>query len=115
MTNREATQLRAKLAAHVVGRGKRYDVELKGRVVAFAQGQRAQGQAWSEIARELDMPFETVRRWCVGRGPRAKRMREVAIVAAPRTLSALTISSPNGLRIEGVTLDDVVVLVRALG
>ena len=72
------------------------------------------------IATDLGACFETVRRWCGGgRVPAARQLRRVEVVAEPvlqaAARPALTIVTPNGLRIEGAVLDEVVALVRALG
>jgi len=113
MTTTEGSKLRRALGAHTSGRGKRYDVALKSRVVAFAQAQRAQLRSWAQIATELDLRFETLRRWCT-RSPSPRAMRRVEIVSEPsaRTLSLVSLS---GVRIEGVTVAEAVALLRALG
>jgi transposase len=116
MTTTRLSTLRRELGAHVPGRGKRYPIELKARLVAFARARRSEGGSWATIADELGLTFETVRRWCVGNSPTTKRtaMRAVEIVAdaAPH---ALAVVSPSGLRVEGITIDDAVALLRALG
>jgi hypothetical protein len=76
------------------------------------------------IANELGACFETVRRWCVA-APAAMvssppaRIRPVRVVAEPAievvAQSAMKVVTPNGLRVEGVTVEQVVALIRALG
>ena len=116
-TTQEARRLRKELEAQERGRGKRYDRALRARVVAFAEKRRGEGRTWTAIATELGARFETVRRWCTGRRPRtALALRPVEVIAEAATPSlALALVSQGGLRVEGVTLDDVVALVRALG
>jgi transposase len=115
MTTTEGSTLRGALDEHTAGRGKRYEAELKSRVVAFAQAQRGQGRSWGQVATELGLRFETLRRWCVkGSSSLPRAMRRVEIVAdvASRRLAVV---SPGGLRIEGLTLEDAVALLRAVG
>lgn len=114
-TTREARRLREAIEAQERGRGKRYDPALRARIVAFAEKRRAEGRSWMAIATELGIAFETVRRWCGGRGARtALALRPVEVIAEPLS-TPLSVTSRAGLRVEGVTLDDVIVLVRALG
>src|SRR5258708_11213518 len=115
MKNLRASALRRALSAHVPSRGKRYDIALKARVIAFAQARRGAGERWEIIADELGLRFETLRRWCVGRSPShvSRAMRAVEVVAERST--SMAIVSPSGVRIEGVTLDEAIGLLRALG
>lgn len=113
----EARRLRAELGAQERRRGKRYDRGLRDRIVAFAMQRRAEGRSWMAIATELDARFETIRRWCASRRTTpttALALRPVEVVA-DREAAALSVVSRSGLRVEGVTLDDVIVLVRELG
>ena len=121
MTTREGTKLRDEIAAHEGARGKRYPAALKKRVISFAEHRRGAGESWGVISSELGMCFETLRRWCVCRQPVA--MKPVKVIDAPPSAalvmasrpSSLSVVSPGGLRVEGVTLEDVVALVRVLG
>lgn len=72
------------------------------------------------IATELGACVETVRRWCGGDAPvTARPLRRLQVVADAvvdvRAPAALAIVTPGGLRIEGVAIDEVVALMRALG
>ena len=117
-TTQEARRLKQALAAQERGRGKRYDKTLRARIVAFAEQRRAEGESWGNIATELGARFETLRRWCQGRRPeptRALAVRPVEIVAAARGGGTLAVVSRSGLRVEGVTLDDAIAILRTLG
>lgn len=115
----DVRRLKQDLAAQERGRGKRYDTALRARVVQFAEQRRSEGRSWMAIATELGARFETVRRWCEAARPKPKTalaVRPVEIVDAPRASGgALAIVTPRGLRIEGLALEHVVALVRALG
>lgn len=118
----EAARLRRELKQRGRTRGKRFDPELRARMVAFAESRRRDGASWMAIATELGACFETVRRWCVASTPTpALRLRPVEVVSddvvvvEARGARTLTVISPGGLRIEGAGVDEVVALVRALG
>jgi hypothetical protein len=120
MTTHEAEALRRDLRRRGGGRGKRFDPELRRRIVAFAEQRRREGASWKTIATELGACFETVRRWCGGGAlVPARQLRRVEVVADPvvdsRSRAAIAVVTPNGLRIEGVAIADVVALIRALG
>jgi hypothetical protein len=92
---------------------------LRARVVRFAEQRRSEGRSWMAIATELGARFETVRRWCEADRPKAKTalaVRPVEILDTARASDGgLAIVTPRGLRIEGLVLEHVVALVRALG
>ena len=115
MSGRHASSLRAALAYHEPARGKRYEPALKGRVIEFARSRRDQGESWVQIADEIGIAFETLRRWCVAVEPSASRaMVPVEVVAEPRDRT-VSIVSAGGHRIEGLTLQEAVAVLRALG
>ncbi len=112
MFQRPPPSLLRALSAHHPGRGKLYAPGTQARVVEFARGRRADGASWNQIAGELGMRFETVRRWC----SRAPTMRAVEVVAdAPRSGGSIAVVSPSGHRLEGLTLAEAIAVLRALG
>src|SRR5262245_29538530 len=109
-TDEEAAKLRRELKQGDRGRGKRFDAELRRRVVRFAEQRRREGASWMTIATELGACFETIRRWCVrGTAGEALHLRRVELIAEPEGATpsnrTLTVVSPNGLRIEGAGID----------
>jgi hypothetical protein len=115
MTARQAFSLRAALASHDAGRGKRYPRDLKARLIEFSLARRGEGASWVQISGDVGVAFETLRRWCLASEPRTSRaMVPVRVVAdvADRTVS---IVSGGGHRIEGLTLQEAVAVLRALG
>jgi hypothetical protein len=106
--------LRRALLAHHPGRGKLYAPELQAAVVGFAEGRRGEGASWKEIATELGLRFETVRHWSLkdGGGPRIKRV-EVVDDSAECT-AGLCIVWPSGHRLERLTVQDAIAILRAL-
>jgi len=64
---------RAALALHEPARGKRYSPALKTRIVEYAQSRRSEGASWVEIAGDIGVGFETLRRWCMAAAPKPSR------------------------------------------
>jgi hypothetical protein len=112
--SKEAEKLRRELSRVATGRGKRYPTELRQRVVAWATRRHAQGASWQTIKAELGQRFDTVRRWCLSAGSSRAlaRVRVVAERAEPRLVSVV---SPAGFRIDGVTMAEAAALLRELG
>jgi hypothetical protein len=112
MTARRASSLRAALASHEPGRGKRYSPDLKARIIEFAQSRRDEGASWAEVAGDIGIAFETVRRWCMERKPGA--MVPVQVVP-DRDEATVSVVSAGGHCIEGLTLPNAIAVLRALG
>ena len=106
--------LRRALLAHRPARGKLYAPEVQSAVVEFAQGRRGEGASWQQIATELGLRFETVRRWCSG-GSGEHVLKRVEVVDDGGTPPSLRVVSPSGHRLEGLTLADAIAVLRALG
>jgi len=112
MPGHELTRLKRELSRHEPARGIRYDPELKRQAIAFAKEQRRSGASWANIATELGLNFETVRRWC----GEARSMRRVEVVEdEPRPTTTVSIVSASGFRLEGLTLEQAITTMRALG
>jgi hypothetical protein len=79
--------------------------------VAFSQSRRADGVSWHQISSELGVRFETLQRWC----ERAPTMRAVEIIPDPPRGTSVAVVSPSGHRLEGLTLDEAIAALRALG
>jgi hypothetical protein len=119
MVEREAQVLRREIERHGAARGKRYDKRLQERVIAYAGERRRAGAAWLAIATELGMKFETIRRWCVQGEPQSSAasplaLRRVEVMERDDSRS-LAVISPAGFRVEGLTLQSAVLMLRALG
>ena len=112
--DKEAAILRRDLGRIETGRGRRYPAELRARVVAWARGRRAAGASWEEIKRELGQQFDTVRRWCVD-GSETKALVPVRVVAAKVPSRTLSVVSPTGFRIDGLTPAEAAALLREIG
>lgn len=113
----DVSNLQTALAALDRGRGRSYPPELREQIVATTRMLRDGGWTWAAIGEALGMsPKElprTVRRW-EGRS-RAASARPVRIVEKPTgPASPLTLMSPTGWRIEGLTVDTAAALLAKL-
>jgi transposase-like protein len=114
MTARHASSLRAALASHEPGRGRRYSPDLKARIIEFAQSRRGEGASWAEIAGEIGIGFETLAGWCMAAEPKTRAMVPVRVVP-DRDEVTVSVVSAGGHRIEGLTLPEAIAVLRALG
>jgi hypothetical protein len=101
------------------GRGRRYPVELRGRVIAYVAARRAQSVTLRGASREVELPWRTVEHWLHDRKPAAPAttpaFRPVAVtpvVVAPRMV---VVHGPRGLRIEGLSVVEIAELCTRLG
>lgn len=89
------------------GVGRRYPADVRRQVVAWVQGERAVGRSWGELADELGIPVSTLVRWSTR--PRAVPV----IVQAAAPSPSVSLVSPSGWRIEGVSLEQALALLGA--
>lgn len=111
---RSMASVRRALGMHEAGRGKRYSAALKARVIAIVMELRRDGRSLTEAAAELGLRPHTVQRWCGDGAVGCARMRRVELVAE-RPSRTLAIVSPTGFRVDGITIEEVAALMRALG
>lgn len=112
--DKEAAILRRDLGRIETGRGRRYPSELRCRVVAWARKRHAAGATWEEIKGELGQRFDTVRRWCVD-GSETKALVPVRVVETRVSSRSLSVVSPAGFRIDGLSAGEAAALLRELG
>jgi len=108
---REVAVLKWELARGERGRGQRFPSDIRGRTVVWALEQR---HSWVQIARELGVGLDTVRRWCTEKkaAPTGRSLLPVRVVQQPAESKYLVVVS---FRVEGVTLAEAATLLRALG
>jgi hypothetical protein len=85
--------------------------ELKARARLWIAERRSQGRTVAELAGELGVAAGTILRWSEG-GVRALVPVRVVPDRAP---TAISVVSPSGFRIDGLTLADAVRVLRELG
>ena len=103
------------------GRGLRYPRVLQEQAVSYARAARGRGASAWAISRELGIGVGALQRW-LGRADRAERpaLRRVEVTAEEISRESSSGSGPvlvlaSGVRVEGLSLEQLVVLVRALG
>src|SRR5262245_23930687 len=60
---RELTNLHRELSHIERGRGRRYPGALRDRVARWTRARRGGGASWQDIAAELEIAVETIKRW----------------------------------------------------
>jgi transposase-like protein len=104
---------------------RRFPEELKARVGKWVAQRREEGMGAKEAAEVLGVPWETLSRWCARGtkgGPRQSReapgggLRPVAFVdgAALGVAAGLTLRTPKGFTLEGLTVATAVELLGRL-
>lgn len=113
MQDREARELRRRVARLQRGRpGFRFSPSLRQRIAAWVAVQRERGVWWCDLAREIGVPAETLKRWAAPRST-SSTLRPVEVIDAP-PIGTVTLVSPTGLRIEGVAIVDAIAILRGL-
>ena len=108
----EAGFLRRELDRIGTRRGRCVPQELRARASAWLSAQRAAGRTVADLSAELGIAAGTVLRWS-NQGVRAIVPVRIVPDAAPGEQVAVV--SPSGFRIEGLTLEDAVRVLRELG
>lgn len=116
MTDRQTSALHDAVSALPSGRSRRYSPALRSRILDVVHARRAQGASWAQLAEQLDVSLETLRRWYATTSTKGvTRMRRVRVVAERPASSGVTLVSASGNRVEGLTLEQVIAMLRALG
>jgi transposase-like protein len=99
-----------------------YRAELRDDIVKLALAWTSRGKPLSELGRRLEIHRDTLKYWLQSQSRDAQRnarMRPVRVVetepasAAPPTVTR-SLLLPSGARVEGVTMDELITLARAL-
>lgn len=96
------------------GRGARYPEDLQQKAVVLARAGLGQGRSLGAVASDLGVGCATLARWIKG-SQEALRPVEVQREEEPGGASSLVLVTPSGWRIEGLRLEDLPNLLRALG
>lgn len=111
--DKEARILRRRIARLKRGRpGFRFSATLRERITAWVAAQRERGMWWCDLAREIDVPAETLKRWATPRST-SLGVREVELIDTP-PVGTVTLVSPTGLRIEGIEVETAIAILRGL-
>lgn len=112
--DREARELRRRVARLQRGRpGFRFSASLRREIAAWVVLQRERGTWWCDLARAIDVPAATLKRWVAPRVDGAVAMLPVDVIDAP-PMGTVTLVSPTGIRIEGVAIADAIAILQGL-
>ena len=92
----------------------RYPVALRRKVIALARRRRVRGAGIAALARELGLAEWTVALWLGKTSAPVLRAVEIAPAAPPLAVTAPVLITPQGVRIEGATVEALATLLRAL-
>ncbi len=121
-----AMEIRARVDATAEGKGprqRRYAPEVKAAAVAYARGQQAEGRGLASVADELGLSDQTLRTWLDQAEASAKTgavLRPVVVKpspapeARPAEQCRPTLVTPDGFRVEGLSLEQLGTLLRDL-
>jgi hypothetical protein len=115
MSQRTAKRLRRELDGVKGRRGPCFPRDLKERAGAWLAERRAAGATVAELAAELGLASGTVLRWSASKAQHSRALVPVEIVADPILAEAMSVISPSGFRVEGLSFADAVALLKALG
>jgi hypothetical protein len=99
-------QMHAGTLVRAAGRGRPYADADRVRAVEYATRRREEGAGMVRVAREIGISRVTLKKWLVGNA-----FARVEIATAP---GAYTVHAPHGVRIDGLTLEEIGELLRRL-
>jgi hypothetical protein len=111
MAQCEAVILRRQLDRVVGRRGPCFPADLRARAGRWLAKRRAEGATVAELAEELRLAAGTVLRWSSD-AKRSRALVPVEVVSTERTVSVV---SPSGFRLEGLSVSEAAALLQALG
>jgi transposase-like protein len=80
----------------------RYPTELREAVVEFVRAERSRGASQISLADSLDLPINTLSRWCE-KYERRSRLAPVEVVSGGSTEGPILVA-PSGHRVEGLSV-----------
>jgi len=118
--DREVRKFRHDAARHIgdrTGTAIRYTPALRRQAVGIARRRHRSGAAVAAIARDLGLRADALRLWL--QEPRTQpRLRQVAVAAGPVSTTPVAglsvLVTPQGVRVDGLGLDTLVMLLRGL-
>ena len=119
MSDHEAHLLRREVLACERGRGKRYPEALRHRLRRWIRRRAVSGVSLREIAAEVGLSAETVRRWNEEAATASTALVRVEVdervAADPAAPHHLTLVSPAGYRLERLTIEQAAAILRVVG
>ncbi len=120
---KQARRLKAELSRWR-GLGRRYPADIKARVLAFAKVRRASGASLAALAGELGVSVMTLYGWLkasagkrrrrAGKKPALLPVQIVPDTGVQAGRPSPVVMGPRGLRVEGLSIEEIAVLLRGL-
>lgn len=112
--DRELRDLARAIAAFRKRGDARYPVKLRARITTWVITRRELGDWWTDISAAIGIPAQTLVRWCdTGSVAPHGEMKAVDVIDAP-PMGTVTLIAPTGLRIEGVSIDAAIAILRGI-
>jgi transposase-like protein len=90
----------------------RYPAKLREAVVEFVRGERSRGTSLISLADALDLPINTLSRWCE-KYERGSRLAPVEVVSGGPADGPVLVT-PSGHRVEGLSVESLFQLLERL-
>jgi hypothetical protein len=111
----DAQELRRRVARLKRDRpGFRFSAPLRGEITAWVAAKRQRGAWWCDLSRDLGISTETLKRWAEPRTSTIEpSMLPVDVIDAP-PVGTVTLVASSGLRIEGVSIEAAIAILRSI-
>ena len=96
-------------------RGARVPPTLRAAIAAYARDARAAGASCDTIAERLGVSAESIRRWALTEPVGDGRGELVPVQVVAEAATTLTVWSPTGYRVDGLSVGEAAELLRRLG
>jgi transposase len=115
-SEQQVRQLREALErAERSGAGRPYPEPLRRAANDYRREREREGASLRQVAAELGVSEASLARWARGREEPVGQFRAIEVVAEPvRPVSAVVVHGPRGLRIEGLSLQELAALIERL-
>jgi hypothetical protein len=91
----------------------RYPAKLRAQITEWVIGRREHGEWWTEISATLGIPTPTLVRWAETSRAAVGEMKAVEVIDPPPR-DTVTLIAPTGLRIEGVSIETAIAILRGI-
>jgi|HigsolmetaAR202D_1030399.scaffolds.fasta_scaffold05216_3 transcriptional regulator with XRE-family HTH domain len=114
-TEQEARRLKRAMGER--GRGRSIPADVQEAALRYVRRRREEGASQQVIADELGISQHTVSRWLRGVGSKSKSTLVPVEIdyGAPNRRSEIVVTTPRGLRVEGLDVDTLCVIVARVG
>jgi len=107
-------QIQQAISTLTIGNRRRYPARLRAKIADYSHGRIAEGASITRVCSELGVSHPTMVRILQEKPAQLRRVRVVNSNEAKQQRGEVTVKGPGGLVIEGLDINGVAVLVRAL-